>query len=158
MDNLSLILILSLLAVILSVGLLAFAVVNADKLITTVTDYSTMAVGCGTTVAMYNYGPFQEERLVHGEALFHANCKTCHAITRKVIGPALVDTFDQRDSLWIVKMIVDGPKLVKSGDSTTVALFNQFDKIGHPRYERFSDNDLSDLMSYLKEVGRAWEK
>ena len=40
-----------------------------------------------------------------GEALFKANCASCHAVKEKVVGPALKGIETRRPEEWLIKWI-----------------------------------------------------
>src|SRR6187401_1238661 len=64
-----------------------------------------------------------------GEALFKANCTSCHAIHDKVIGPPLKNTHSKHSEEWMVKWIRNSQALVKAGDPDAVKLFNENNKV-----------------------------
>ena len=58
------------------------------------------------------------ERAKAGMALYKANCTACHAIDRKVVGPALAGVWDRWESEEkIVAWVQNSSKLIASGDA-----------------------------------------
>jgi len=97
----------------LNVGLLAFTLANKDKF------EKQEMLGCGT-VDMSNdvvYPKYYTPSEHPGLKLFQANCKACHRLDQKLVGPALRNSFETRDSVWFVKMIISANGLINSGDS-----------------------------------------
>ena len=93
----------------------------------------------------------EKEAVLHpGAKIFEANCKTCHRIDQKLIGPPLAGVLDRRDSLWVVRMIRNSSALIASGDPTAVALFNQYNKTTMTSFGSFSDQDLRHLLEFLR--------
>ena len=55
-----------------------------------------------------------------GEKLFKANCSSCHALNKKVVGPALSGVegrVPQPAEPWLIKWIKNSSAVIKSGDS-----------------------------------------
>ncbi len=85
-----------------------------------------------------------------GESLFNDNCTACHQIHTRLVGPKLAGIFERRDSVWIRKAIVHMSKLIASGDSSAVALFEEYDKQQMPSNEFLSEEEVDQLMGYIK--------
>ena len=61
-----------------------------------------------------------------GQAVFNANCKTCHAVNKKVIGPALAGVDERTPSIqWIKDFVHNSAKVIASGDDYAVKLYNE---------------------------------
>lgn len=88
-----------------------------------------------------------------GVHLFNSNCKACHRLDQKLVGPALRNVINSRDSTWLVRMIVDGAGLVKSGDTLAVRLFKEYNQLPHTSFKGFSNQQLKELIEYLKIEG-----
>src|ERR1044072_8415637 len=67
-----------------------------------------------------------------GEALFKANCTSCHAVKDKVVGPALAGIQNRRSEEWLIKWIKNSQALVKAGDEYAVKIFNDNNKVMMP--------------------------
>lgn len=91
-----------------------------------------------------------------GENIFKTNCGSCHSLTDKVfVGPGLQGIGDRRDDEWLLKWIKNSSELIASGDEQAVAVFEEFNKVQMPGYAQFSDAELMDLITYIKEQGAA---
>src|SRR6188508_1884054 len=52
-----------------------------------------------------------------GEALFNANCKACHRVKIKLVGPALAGVEERAPSIdWIKKFVKNSSAVIASGD------------------------------------------
>jgi cytochrome c2 len=52
-----------------------------------------------------------------GESLFNANCKACHAVKRKLVGPALAGVEERAPSIdWIIDFVHNSAAVISSGD------------------------------------------
>jgi cytochrome c551/c552 len=84
-----------------------------------------------------------------GEALFKANCTSCHAINDKVIGPALKNTHSKHSEEWMVKWIKNSQAMVKAGDPDAVKLFNDNNKIVMTSFN-LKDDEIKAIIGYIK--------
>src|SRR4051812_13853457 len=84
-----------------------------------------------------------------GEALFKANCTSCHAINDKVIGPALKNVQTKHSEEWLLKWVKNSQTLVKSGDADAVKLFNDNNKIVMTSFN-LKDAEIKAIVGYIK--------
>jgi cytochrome c2 len=84
-----------------------------------------------------------------GKKIFNANCKACHRIHQKLVGPALAGVLERRDSLWVVRMIRNSSQLIASGDATAVKLFREYNGTQMTSFTLLSDEELRNLLEYL---------
>ena len=85
-----------------------------------------------------------------GKAVFQQNCVSCHALQIRVLGPALHNVSDRRSEAWIIKFVHSSQTLIKSGDVAAVNLFTQFNQIIMPDHPNLSDQDIKNIISYIK--------
>eukprot|EP01037_Dinobryon_pediforme_P009404 gene9404-9484_t len=71
-----------------------------------------------------------------GKALFQKNCTSCHAVQTRVIGPALRNVSSQT--------------VIKSGDTSATNLFAQFNQTVMPDHPDMSDQDIKNIISYIR--------
>lgn len=88
-----------------------------------------------------------------GEALFKSNCGACHAIDKRVLGPALAGVNDRQSNEWLHKWIKNSSALIASGDKDAVAIFEEYNKVAMPGFPQFSDADIDNILTYVKEAG-----
>ena len=106
-------------------------------------------VGCG--VVADDYVIAEESFSDHpGAQIFKANCKACHAIDRKLVGPALGGVMYRQDSLWLVQWIRNSSKMIADGDPMAVALFEEYNKLQMTSFTSLSDEDMKNLLEYLQ--------
>jgi mono/diheme cytochrome c family protein len=87
----------------------------------------------------------------NGKKLFNGRCASCHAVDKKVVGPALAGIETRRDEAWLIKWIRNSQDVVKSGDAYAVKLFNEYNKSVMTAFPDLSDNDIRDILAYIKE-------
>lgn len=85
-----------------------------------------------------------------GEALFKANCTSCHAVKEKLIGPALMGVETRRPEDWLLKWIKNSTAVIKSGDEYAVKLYNDYNKVAMPSFN-LKDDEIKSILAYVKE-------
>src|SRR5687768_8320191 len=86
-----------------------------------------------------------------GEALFKANCTSCHAMNDKVIGPALKNTHTKHSEEWMIKWIRNSQAMVKAGDPDAVKLFNEYNKVVMTSFN-LKDEEIKAILAYIKKA------
>lgn len=91
------------------------------------------------------------ERVKAGMALFKANCTACHALDRKVIGPAMAGVWDRWESEEkFIAWVQNSSKLIASGDPYANKIFNEFNKSVMPAFPSLTGDQIKDILLYLK--------
>lgn len=92
-----------------------------------------------------------------GESLFNANCKTCHRLNQKLIGPALAGVVERAPSIdWIKRFIKNSSAVIASGDDYAVKLYNEYKPTQMTSFSSFKDEDIMNILAYVKaEEGKA---
>jgi len=87
--------------------------------------------------------------IAEGESLFNANCRVCHALDQKLIGPALEGVYDRRDMDWIKSFVKNSQALIASGDQYAVALYEEYNRTVMPSFN-FSDSEIESIMAFVR--------
>lgn len=89
-----------------------------------------------------------------GKQLFNQNCAACHALDRKMTGPALRNV-EQRladdeglDREWLHAWIRNNPAVIKSGDAYAVKLYNEYNQAAMTAFPTLSDEDINNILAY----------
>ncbi|MCB9201593.1 MAG: c-type cytochrome [Flavobacteriales bacterium] len=91
-----------------------------------------------------------------GEQLFTKNCTACHALDKKLVGPALkgvVSRLQQDQGLgreWFQKWIKDNVALRASGDKYANQIFEEFGKSEMQQFPNLSEQDIDDVLAYVE--------
>ncbi|MBA4054333.1 MAG: cytochrome C [Marivirga sp.] len=86
-----------------------------------------------------------------GESLFNANCKTCHRVHQKLVGPALADVYNRAPSIdWIKAFIKNSAGVIASGDDYAVKLYNEYNKTQMTAFSSLKDEDIMNLLAYIQ--------
>ena len=91
-----------------------------------------------------------DEAIAAGKTVFNANCKTCHKLEQKYIGPALRGVTDKNNPEWVKTWIKNSQAVIASGDSYAVALFKEYNNSVMPAYTFLTDDDLNGLLAYIE--------
>jgi mono/diheme cytochrome c family protein len=86
-----------------------------------------------------------------GESLWNANCRTCHRVHQKLIGPAMANVWDRAPSMeWIYAFIRNSQKVIASGDEYAVNLYNEYNKTQMTAFTSLSDEQIGNILAYVK--------
>lgn len=86
-----------------------------------------------------------------GESLFNANCKSCHAVKRKLVGPALADVETRVPSIqWLKEWIRNPAKVIASGDEYANKIYNEYQKAQMTAFTSFKDEQIMSILAYIK--------
>lgn len=104
---------------------------------------------CGTTDS--NLPILRKTAIDHpGAAIFNNNCKACHRMHQKLVGPALAGAVERYDSLWLTNWIRNSSKMIADGDPLAVALFREYNETQMTSFTSFTDEEMKLLMEYLR--------
>lgn len=86
-----------------------------------------------------------------GEALFKANCKSCHKVKEKLVGPALGGVEGRVPSIqWLKDWIHNSAKVIASGDEYGNKIYNEYNKSQMTAFTSLSDDQIMNILSYIK--------
>lgn len=89
-----------------------------------------------------------------GEALFKANCTSCHALNKRVLGPALAGINQKyNDEAYLIKWIKNSPAVIASGDKRAVAIYEEYNKAAMTPFPQLSDDDVKNILAYIQVEG-----
>lgn len=88
-----------------------------------------------------------------GEKIFKGNCAACHKMDSKLIGPALQNTVAEQGFEWTKKWIYNNEELRATGDAHANAIYEEYNRQVMPAYSYLSDEELTNLVTYLEEWG-----
>lgn len=91
------------------------------------------------------------ETIKAGEKLFKQNCKACHSVQNKVVGPALKHVYDRRELTWIYTFVKNPIKVIKSGDEYAAKLFQDNNQVEMTGFPSFSNEEIASIMAYIKD-------
>ena len=96
--------------------------------------------------------PTEPAAISAGEALFKANCKSCHRVKEKLVGPALAGIEGRAPSIqWIKDWIRNSSKVVASGDEYGNKIYNEYGKSQMTAFTSLKDDDIMNILAYVKD-------
>ncbi len=96
-----------------------------------------------------SYGQSRDDEVYKkGEAIFKANCASCHKVHTKLVGPALVGVSEKYDKEWLYAWIKNSQALVKAGDPQAVAIFEEYNK-SVMNAQNLSNAQIDEVLGYL---------
>lgn len=91
-----------------------------------------------------------DEAIAAGKTVFNANCKQCHKLDQKNVGPALRGITDRQSIAWAKSFIKNSQAVISSGDAYATALYKEYSNTVMPSHEFLSDVDLDNILSYIE--------
>jgi mono/diheme cytochrome c family protein len=86
-----------------------------------------------------------------GKALFSANCASCHAIDKKLTGPALRGVEDRwPDKAKLHAWIHNNQAFLKTGDKYANDLYNEYGKVAMNLFPNLADKEIDAILGYIK--------
>lgn len=86
-----------------------------------------------------------------GEALFNNNCKACHRVKVKLVGPALAGIEGRAPSIdWIKAWVKNSAKVIASGDEYANKIYNEYQKSQMTAFTSFTDDQVMNILAYVK--------
>lgn len=88
--------------------------------------------------------------LDEGKNIFTTRCMACHKIDKDFAGPALAKV-DQRHTIdWIIKFVHSSQSVIKSGDTSAIALFSKFTGTIMPDHPDLTNDNIKSIIEYIK--------
>jgi mono/diheme cytochrome c family protein len=85
-----------------------------------------------------------------GEDIFKSVCSACHTIKMgRKVGPDLSGVYQIRKDDWLIRFIHSSQKFIKSGDTSAVAIYNEYNKIPMPD-NNLTDEQILSVIEYIK--------
>jgi mono/diheme cytochrome c family protein len=91
-----------------------------------------------------------DEAIAAGKTVFNANCKQCHKLEGKSVGPALRGASDRQPVDRVKSFIKNSQAMIGAGDAYYTKLFKEYSNTMMPSHEFLSDDDLNNLLSYIE--------
>ncbi|MBT8305413.1 MAG: c-type cytochrome [Maribacter sp.] len=91
---------------------------------------------------------------VKGKTLFNQNCAACHALNRKMTGPALANVESRLseeeglDREWLYAWIKNSSGMIKDGDVYANKIYNEYNQALMTAFPTLSNTDIDDILAY----------
>ena len=84
-----------------------------------------------------------------GAQIFKNTCQACHSIGGgRIVGPDLAGVSERRDEAWLISFVQHSRAVIKSGDSTAVALAAEYQGLSMPDWP-LSDAEVRAVLAYI---------
>jgi len=89
-----------------------------------------------------------------GKQLFNQNCAACHALDRKMTGPALANVETRLsedeglDKEWLYAWIKNSPGMISSGDAYANKIYAEYNQAAMTAFPTLSNQDIDDILAY----------
>lgn len=104
---------------------------------------------CASIVSNLSANSISDSLIIEGKNLFRNNCKACHNIDKKIVGPALSKVYERRDSVWMYNFIKGSQKMIADGDPIANELYQQYNEIIMPD-QKLNDEQIGLVINYIK--------
>lgn len=91
-----------------------------------------------------------------GKQLFNQNCAACHALDRRMTGPALggvatrLTEEEGLDCEWIYAWIKNSPGVIASGDAYANKIYAEYNQAAMTPFPTLSNQDINDILAYAE--------
>ncbi len=83
-----------------------------------------------------------------GKAIFNQNCAACHALNKKMTGPALAGVSAKYEREWLYQWIRNSSAMIKAGDPQAVKIYNEYNQAAMTAFPTLSNQDIDDILAY----------
>jgi mono/diheme cytochrome c family protein len=92
----------------------------------------------------------QSETIQHGEVLFQQNCKSCHAVDKKLTAPALANVESRwGDRKLLFKFIRNSFSVLQDGDPYATCLYCEYNRMPKPLFPALTDDDIEGILAFI---------
>ncbi|RAJ11255.1 c-type cytochrome [Arenibacter echinorum] len=92
--------------------------------------------------------PSGEGDAAKGKQLFNQNCAACHALNKKMTGPALAGVSEKYDKEWLYQWVKNSPAMIKAGDADALKIYNEYNQAAMTPFPLLSNQDIDDILAY----------
>ena len=90
------------------------------------------------------------QSVAEGATLYKQKCTSCHALDKKVVGPALKGISDRHTEEWLIKWIVNAPAMIASGDKEAVAIATEYKPLVMSAFPELTPDNVKSILAYIK--------
>ncbi|KAF0237165.1 MAG: quinolcytochrome c oxidoreductase pentaheme cytochrome [Chitinophagaceae bacterium] len=88
-----------------------------------------------------------------GKALFSANCASCHAVHKKLTGPALAGVEERwPDKTKLYSWIRNSAAFLKTGDAYANNLYKEYNGVAMNAFPTLKNEEIDAVLAYIKSV------
>lgn len=110
----------------------------------------TRALTLISALSIASFSSASAQDVKAGAAIFKQKCTSCHAIDKKVVGPALKGINERHDEAWLIKWTKNAPAMIASGDPAAKKLYEENKPAMMTAFSELSDDDVKSIYAYIK--------
>jgi len=104
-----------------------------------------------TTLVSFGQVSKEPADIAAGKALFNANCKSCHRVDQKLIGPALQGVTGRAPSTqWLKDWIHNSAKVIASGDAYANKIYEEYNKSQMTAFSSLTDDQIMQILAFVE--------
>ncbi|OIR05431.1 class III cytochrome C family protein [mine drainage metagenome] len=108
-----------------------------------------------STIIFLSFSFSNKVKAQDGKALFSQNCAACHAVDKRLVGPALAGVQDRwPDQKKLYSWIKNNQAFLKTGDAYANNLYNEFGKVPMNLFPSLSDAEIGAILKYIKDYSK----
>jgi mono/diheme cytochrome c family protein len=101
--------------------------------------------------AFLGFSAYAQGDAAKGEALFKANCTTCHKIDQQLVGPALGPQLtSETDDKYLIAWIQNNQALIAAKNPKALTIYNKFNQSNMSVFPQLSDADVTNIITYVR--------
>lgn len=104
-------------------------------------------MGIGPITSPLTLGSIDDGMAESGSKIFAAKCVACHALDKKVVGPALSEVTKRRSPEWIMNMILN-PSEMTAKDPVAMELLGQY--IAPMANQNLTQEEARQVLEYFR--------
>ncbi len=91
-----------------------------------------------------------------GKAIFSQNCASCHAVNKKLTGPALAGVEERwPDKTKLYSWVRNSAAFLKTGDAYANNLYNEYNKTAMNAFPALSNKEIDAVLGYINTAAKA---
>ena len=106
-----------------------------------------------TTLTFTGVYAAHAQTAAEGATLYKQKCTSCHALDKKVVGPALMGVSDRHKEEWLIKWINNAPAMIASGDKEAATLFAEYKPMVMSAFPELTPDNIKGILAYIKVEG-----
>lgn len=103
-----------------------------------------------TTLSFIGVYTSHAQTAAEGATLFKQKCTSCHALDKKVVGPALKGVSERHKEAWLLKWINNAPSMIASGDKEATALASEYKPMVMTAFPELTPDNVKGILAYIK--------
>jgi mono/diheme cytochrome c family protein len=102
-------------------------------------------------LVILGFSAYAQADAAKGKAIFESKCTACHAVDKRLVGPALGPQLtSETDDKWLVKWVQNNQALISAKDPKALKIYNEFNQSNMTVFADLSDADVNNILTYVR--------